>query len=194
MADGVAEHPVQRDIRKRPCRRAMRISPSTSPCVPGNQAGSSLPRQSSLRFHRIGEQAVRFSSMARAWQPWRTCRPRRSSRNSVAVRLAHGTKTASVRLLDDSSSILRRWSASHACLRRPLGSTPFATVRGLGDGPHEVAAGLMQSRKKRGLATIQPGLASRPSPENRTVADRNRRVRIPSGQRRARDRIRGVSM
>ena len=85
MADGVAEHPVQRSIRQRPCRRAMRISPPTSPCVPANQAGSSLPRQSSLRFHWIGEQAVRFSSMARAWQPWRTCRPGRSSRISAAI-------------------------------------------------------------------------------------------------------------
>ncbi len=71
----------------------MRISPPTSPCVPGNQVGSSLSRQSSLRFHRIGEQAARFSSMARAWQPWRTCRPRRSSRNSVAI----GTSRDSIR-------------------------------------------------------------------------------------------------
>ena len=85
MAGGVAEHPAQRETRQRPCRRAMRISPPTSPCVPGNQAGSSLPRQSTLRFHRIGEQAVRFSIMARPWQSWRTCRPRRSSRNSVAI-------------------------------------------------------------------------------------------------------------
>lgn len=90
------------------------------------------------------------------------------------IRLAHGTKTASVRLLDDSSSVLRRWFASHACLRRPLGSTPSANVRGLGDGTREVAAGLMESRKKRGLATIQPGLMPRPSPENRTVAFRNK--------------------